>query len=133
MEIAETVLTGVIEAGEGELQTAIATFESAVVMEDALPYSEPPEWFYPVRHALGAVQIETGDYAAAEATYQRDLEIMVENGWALRGLTQALTLQGKTEQAAAAQSRFDAAWANAEIELAGSVISAAPALMSAAN
>jgi tetratricopeptide (TPR) repeat protein len=129
LEIAETVLTGNIEASEGELQSAMSTLKAAVVMEDALPYSEPPEWFFPVRHALGAVQMEAGEYEAAEATYQRDLGIMVENGWALRGLEAALTSQGKNEAAEAVQTRFEDAWKNAEIDITGSVI-AEDALMS---
>jgi tetratricopeptide (TPR) repeat protein len=129
LEIAETVLTGNIEASEGELQSAMSTLKAAVVMEDALPYSEPPEWFFPVRHALGAVQMEAGEYEAAEATYQRDLETMVENGWALRGLEAALTSQGKNEAAEAVQTRFEDAWKNAEIDITGSVI-AEDALMS---
>lgn len=133
LEIAETVLTGVIAANTGELQTAMTTLKSAVAMEDALPYSEPPEWFFPVRHVLGAVQIEAGEFADAEATYERDLEIMVENGWALRGLAESLSRQGKTEQAAAAQSRFDAAWANADIDITGSVVATDVPLMSAAD
>lgn len=133
LEIAETVLTGVIAANTGELQTAMTTLESAVVMEDALPYSEPPEWFFPVRHVLGAVQLEAGEFKAAEATYERDLQIMVENGWALSGLAKALTLQGKTEEAQAAQDRFDAAWANAEIDITGSVIAADDPLMSVSH
>jgi hypothetical protein len=101
----------------------MATLESAVVMEDSLPYTEPPEWFFPVRHILGAVQLEAGELAAAQATYERDLELMVENGWGLRGLEKVLTLQGKTEQAQAVQDRFNAAWQNAEIDITGSVIS----------
>lgn len=123
LEIAETVLTGSISASEGQLKNAISTLEAAVAMEDALPYSEPPEWFFPVRHSLGAVQISAGDFKAAEATYRQDLEIMVENGWALRGLSEALTLQGKTEAAQVVQRRFEDAWSHAEIEIEGSVIS----------
>lgn len=133
LEIAETVLTGSIAANAGELQTAISLFETAVVMEDSLPYTEPPEWYFPVRHALGAVQIAAGEYAAAEATYQRDLEIMVENGWALRGLAEALVLQGKTEEAKKVKTRFDAAWKHAEIDISGSIISADDTQLSAAN
>lgn len=123
LEIAETVLSGSISANEGQLENAIATLEAAVAMEDALAYSEPPEWFFPVRHSLGAIQISAGDYKAAEATYRQDLEIMVENGWALRGLVKALTLQGETAAALAVQRRFEDAWSHAEIEIAGSVIS----------
>ena len=123
LEIAETVLTGMIAANAGKLDSAMATLESAVVMEDSLPYTEPPEWFFPVRHILGAVQLEAGELAAAQATYERDLEIMVENGWGLRGLEKVLTLQGKTEQAQVVQDRFTAAWQHAEIDITGSVIS----------
>ncbi len=133
LEIAETVLTGSIAANAGDLQTAISLFETAVVMEDSLPYTEPPEWYFPVRHALGAVQIAAGEYAAAEATYQRDLDIMVENGWALRGLAEALVLQGKTEEAKKVESRFEAAWKHAEIDISGSLISADDTQLSAAN
>jgi hypothetical protein len=133
LEIAETVLTGSIAANAGDLQAAISIFKTAVEMEDSLPYTEPPEWYFPVRHALGAVQISAGEFAAAEATYQRDLEIMVENGWALRGLEKALTLQGKTEEAKNVKSRFEAAWKHAEINISGSLITADDAMLSASN
>lgn len=133
LEIAETVLTGTIAADAGELQQAISILETAVKMEDSLPYTEPPEWYFPVRHALGALQISAGEYAAAEETYQRDLEIMIENGWALRGLVEALTLQGKTDQAKAVKSRFDEAWKHAEITITGSIITADDAILSASN
>lgn len=122
LEIAETVLAGSIAASQGELDSAITTFETAVAMEDALPYSEPPEWYFPVRHKLGAVQLQAEDYAGAEATYERDLEIMVENGWALRGLEEALVRQGKTEAAKAVQARFADAWQHADIEISGSLL-----------
>lgn len=123
LEIAETVLAGSIAAQQGELAQAIDVLETAVAMEDALPYSEPPEWYFPVRHKLGAVQLKAKDYAAAEATYERDLQIMVENGWALRGLLEALRLQGKMSQAEAVEQRFEAAWQHADIELTSSVLS----------
>lgn len=133
LEIAETVLTGSIAENAGDLQTAISVYKTAVEMEDSLPYTEPPEWYFPVRHALGAAQIDAGEFAAAEATYQRDLEIMVENGWALRGLSEALILQGKTEEAKNVDSRFEAAWKHAEIQISGSVISNEDAVLSAAR
>jgi hypothetical protein len=123
LEIAETVLAGTIAADDGELQQAISMLQGAVEMEDSLPYTEPPEWYFPVRHALGAIQISAGEYAAAESTYQRDLEIMVKNGWALRGLTEALILQGKIDEAKDVKSRFDEAWKHADITITGSVIS----------
>lgn len=133
LEIAETVLTGSIAANAGELQQAISLLETAVKLEDSLPYTEPPEWYFPVRHALGALQISAGEFAAAEATYRRDLEIMVENGWALRGLAEALILQGKAEEAKDVESRFATAWEHAEVDISGSIISADDKVLNAAN
>ncbi|GAB5382467.1 MAG: hypothetical protein Alis3KO_38820 [Aliiglaciecola sp.] len=133
LEIAETVLTGSIAEDAGDLQSAISIYKTAVVLEDSLPYTEPPEWFFPVRHALGAAQLAAGEFAAAETTYQRDLEIMVENGWALRGLAEALVLQGKTEEAKNVESRFEAAWKHADVTINGSVISTDETLLSAST
>ncbi len=123
LEIASTVLAGSIAEHKGELETAIATYESAVVLEDALPYSEPPEWYFPVRHKLGHAQLQAEDYAAAEATYKRDLELMVDNGWALRGLEEALVKQGKDAEAKLVQVRFNEAWQHADTRLTGSILS----------
>ena len=46
-------------AAEG-LRRAIAHFDRAVRLEDALTYTEPPDWHAPVRHWLGAALLEAG-------------------------------------------------------------------------
>src|SRR5690606_31392680 len=33
---------------------AVARWQQAVALEDKLAYNEPADWFYPVRHYLGA-------------------------------------------------------------------------------
>jgi hypothetical protein len=43
-----------------------------------------------------------------------------ENGWSLLGLQQSLVAQGETDQANAVKTRFDKAWASADVMLAGS-------------
>ena len=120
--IAVLLLRGELEIARGELEKASATLTAAVELEDALPYAEPPEWFFPARHTLGMLQLQMNNYAGAEQTYLQDLQTMPENGWALRGLMNALTAQGKTAEAALAQTRFEAAWQHAEVELTGSRI-----------
>ena len=120
--IAQKVLSGELQAARGDTTAAIKTLSQAVTMEDALPYTEPPEWFFPARHSLGELQIATGDLAGAEATYREDLRLMPENGWALRGLANVLTAQGKTPEAAEVAQRFNKAWQHAEIEITGSRI-----------
>ena len=77
----------------------MAHLEHAVRLEDALVYTEPSEWAFPPRHALGAVLLEAGRPAEAETVYWEDLKRNRENGWALTGLVQALRAQKKDAQA----------------------------------
>ena len=118
--IAIKVAKARIAGAENRPADAIALLEEAVVLEDSLPYNEPPDWFVPVRHDLGAALLAAGDAAKAEAVYRKDLDVHPENGWALFGLAAALQQQGKTTEAEAAQGRFNTAWSNADITIASS-------------
>ena len=89
-------------------------------MQDRLPYTEPPAWFYPVRHSLGAALLEAGKPAEAEAVYREDLDRNPGNGWALFGLAEAMRAQGKTEAAKAIDADFREAWKHADVKLTSS-------------
>jgi tetratricopeptide (TPR) repeat protein len=114
--VAPAVLAGELHAARKEYDAAIAQLERAVRLEDALVYTEPSEWHYPPRHALGAVLLEAGRPREAEVVYWADLRKTPENGWALLGLQQALKAQGKTDQAALVQTRFEKAFARADVK-----------------
>ncbi len=120
LDIAANVLEGEMRAAHGDLAAAETALRKAVELEDALPYSEPPDWYYPARHALGVIQLARGDSAGAEQTYRDDLARMPENGWALIGLQQALQAQGRVEEAQAVQQRFVSAWRHADIAISAS-------------
>ena len=96
---------------------AIDGFETALDRETELRFDEPPDWFFPVRHALGEAQLAAGDAANAERTYRADLAIYPENGWSLFGLGTALRAQGKNDEANAVDARFKTAWAHADVQL----------------
>lgn len=98
-------------------QLAIARLTEAVKLEDALKYDEPPPWTVPSRHALGAVLISGQRFAEAEAVFRADLARYPENGWALRGLADALEGQGKAAEATSVKECHRAAWARADVEL----------------
>jgi hypothetical protein len=83
-------------------------------------YIEPPAWYFPVRQALGAVQLEAGQAALAEATYRADLEQYPNNGWSLFGLARSLEAQDKQADATWARTGFENAWARADVELSAS-------------
>jgi tetratricopeptide (TPR) repeat protein len=118
LRIAPEVLIGDIAARRKDFDKALLHLERAVRLEDALIYTEPADWAYPVRQELGAVLLEAGRPVEAEAVYWDDLKRNPENGWSLFGVVQALTAQGKKEDAARVQPRFEKAWAAADVKLA---------------
>ena len=120
LSIAPEVLSGEIAAARKNYDAAIAHLERAVRLEDALVYTEPAEWHYPPRHALGAVLLEAKRPGEAETVYWEDLKRNRENGWALFGLMQALKAQGKNDDAALVEARFKKAWARADVTLTAS-------------
>lgn len=130
LSIAPEVLAGELDAKKGEFETAIAHLSRAVRLQDSLIYTEPDDWHYPVRHSLGAVLLAAGRSREAEAVYWEDLQVRPENGWALFGLMQALKAQGKDDQAALIEKRFQKAWASADVTLTSSRIME-PAAMAA--
>jgi len=120
LQPAADVLAGEIAGSRKQFDVAIAHLDRAVRMEDSLVYTEPSEFHYPARHALGAVLLEAGRAAEAETVYWEDLRRNRENGWALFGLMQALRAQGKTADAALTEARFKKAWARADATLTAS-------------
>jgi tetratricopeptide (TPR) repeat protein len=120
LQIAQHALAGEIAARTGKLDDAIAHFQAAQKIEDAQLYTEPPDWYYPIRHSLGAVLLKAGKPAEAEALYLQDLVRFPENGWALFGLAQALHAQNKHTEAAEVDARFQKAWATADVKLTAS-------------
>src|SRR4030095_15917681 len=86
----------ILEARIAEAKKApntLALWAEGVKLEDATAYSEPADWFYPVRHFEGAALMADGKAKEAEAVYRADLERNPGNGWARFGLWQALKAQ----------------------------------------
>jgi len=120
LDIAVEVLAGELAAKQGDYDNAIARLHRGILLEDNLIYNEPPDWHVPVRQSLGAVLLDAGRFAEAEAIYWQDLSLNRENGWSLFGLMESLRAQGKVEQAAIVENRFRKAWNRADVTLAGS-------------
>ncbi len=117
LRIARHVVEGRIAQAEGDAERAVKEFEVAIAIQDALPYLEPPFWYYPVRQSLGAALLAAGKPEEAEAAFQRSLEQFPKSGWALYGLMQAQQAQGKTAAAQETEQRFKQAWAGDAKEL----------------
>ncbi len=117
LQIAAKMLSGELAAKRGDFAKAIAHLKKAVAHEDHLTYDEPPPWYTPARHNLGAVLLEAGRAAQAQKVYEEDLKKYPENGWSLYGLQQSLMAQGHKADAEAIKKRLDRAWAGADVTL----------------
>ncbi len=120
LQIAGHHLTGDIAARQRRTDEAVRAMRAGIAIEDELTYDEPSAWALPLRQQLGAVLLTAGRPKEAEQAYREDLVRYPNNGWALHGLAQALTAQGRTKEAAAANERFEKAWSRADVKpLAG--------------
>ncbi|MEN8690539.1 MAG: hypothetical protein AB1Z20_10580 [Desulfobacterales bacterium] len=120
LTIAEEIVLGELAYAEGYTLEGLAHLERAVRLEDGLRYNEPPDWYFPVRHFLGAMLIDSGRPNEAEVVYAADLRKNPGNGYSLFGLRLALEQQGKNEDARAVTKRFERAWTAATHKLTSS-------------
>jgi tetratricopeptide (TPR) repeat protein len=109
-----------LAAKQKSYPAAISHLERAVRLEDSLACNEPPDWYFPVRHMLGAVLLEAGYPAEAEVVYWQDLKRYRNNGYALYGLWQSLKARGQEQESAQIEARFRKAWADADVMLSSS-------------
>lgn len=116
IDVAARVLGARIAEKQGS-PAALTMWADAVAKADTLAYSEPADWFYPVRHYQGAALLAASRFPEAEAVYREDLRRNPANGWALFGLSQALKGQKKTAEAARIDAELMRAWARADIKL----------------
>jgi tetratricopeptide (TPR) repeat protein len=127
--VAEAMLDGEIEYRRGNYDVAFAHLRRSVALDDALPYDEPWGWMQPTRHALGALLLEQGRVAEAEAIYRSDLGLdstlsracqHPDNLWSLHGLHECLSRRGEKVEAALIKQRLDLALARSEVPVKAS-------------
>jgi tetratricopeptide (TPR) repeat protein len=122
LALASKIARSRVEIAQHDREASVRTLTEAVALEDQLNYDEPADWFFPVRHLLGAELVKLGRGAQAEAVYREDLRRNPENGWSLFGLAQALRAVGKTGEAAPVDARFARAWRGSDVSLAASAM-----------
>jgi tetratricopeptide (TPR) repeat protein len=120
MQVAIPIVAARIASTEHHPDAAVTLLRQAVAAQDELNSSEPPDWFFPARHLLGAELLQAGEAAQAADVYREDLRRNPGNGWALCGLAAALRAQGKSAAAARTADLFRVAWKSADVRLPGS-------------
>ena len=122
LKIAKALLRGEMAYRADEVASAVLAFEEAVALQDALPYTEPPFWYYPTRQSLGAALLASDRVAEAQAVFQEDLKQYPMNGWSMFGLAEALRRQGDEAGAQQMKARFETVWQFADVSLSTSIL-----------
>lgn len=115
--VAENLLAGKLAMAKKDPKAAIEFFQKGIAAEDALNYTEPADWYIPVRESLGSALMVSKDYAEAEKVFRADLEKNPRNGRSLFGLLESLKAQKKTIAAQFVQKEFETSWKNADTKL----------------
>jgi tetratricopeptide (TPR) repeat protein len=109
LNIARLVVEARAAQAKGDFVTAEGLLREAIGLQDALPYTEPPYWHYPLCQTLGAVALQAGREREAAQAFSEALRKTPRNGWALWGLWQAQKAGGDPK-ASETRAAFEKAW-----------------------
>ena len=110
LKLARSVIDGRITQAQGNFTSSVERFEEAAVIQDQLPYTEPPYWYYPVRQSLAAALLQAGRLDEAEAQFVRALERAPANGWSYFGLWQLYKARGDSALADRTERELAKTW-----------------------
>ena len=117
LKIEAAILESRISEARRQIPRAIELMRAAVRLQDEMPYSEPPAWFYPVRESLGALLLRRGSPAESEAVFSESLRRSPNDPRALLGLSAALQAEGRKADAAAKRALFHQAWKYSDVHI----------------
>jgi len=104
------VASGRLADANGDLDAAATFYADAIAIEDTIPYTEPPYWYYPVRQSLGSVKLRQGKLDEAQQAFRDSLVRVRNNGWALAGLVEVERKKGDANAEKVARKAYERAW-----------------------
>jgi tetratricopeptide (TPR) repeat protein len=122
MKIASLLASGSIDMYSSKYNEAIASFKEAVIIQDTLPYTEPPFWYYPTRQTLGHALLMNKSFEEAALVFKRDLKDYPRNGWSYFGLHVAENELNNQEESIEALNKFKEIWGRADISINSSIV-----------
>ena len=122
MKIASLLASGSIDMYSSKYSEAITSFEEAVIIQDTLPYTEPPFWYYPTRQTLGHALLMNNSFKEAALVFEKDLKDYPRNGWSYFGLHLAQKKLNNQEESIKALDKFKEIWGRADISINSSIV-----------
>jgi tetratricopeptide (TPR) repeat protein len=115
LAVMNEVAAAKLDSQKGDRESAIRHWRAAAEAQDKLNYTEPPDWYYPVRESLGAALLENGQAKQAEEVFRDDLRRNPRNPRSLFGLEKSLAAQHLDN--VWVRREFEKTWKNAEMGL----------------
>ena len=122
MKIASLLSKGSISMYANNYDYAIELFKEAVALQDTLPYTEPPFWYYPTRQTLGHALLTKGSYKEALRVFKKDLEDYPRNGWSYYGLHLAYKNLDELSLSSDALMKFNQIWERSDMSIDSSIV-----------
>ncbi|URQ68922.1 hypothetical protein M9C81_03900 [SAR86 cluster bacterium] len=122
MKIASLLASGSIDMYSSKYSEAITSFKEAVIIQDTLPYTEPPFWYYPTRQTLGHALLMNNSFEEAALVFEKDLKDYPRNGWSYFGLHLAQNKLNNQEESIEALNKFKEIWGRADISINSSIV-----------
>ena len=122
MKIASLLASGSIDMYSSKYSEAIVSFKEAVKIQDTLPYTEPPFWYYPTRQTLGHALLMNNSFEEAALVFEKDLKDYPRNGWSYFGLHLAQKKLNNQEESIKALDKFKEIWGRADISINSSIV-----------
>jgi tetratricopeptide (TPR) repeat protein len=110
LALARTVIEARIAQRQGNKAVAVERFERAAVLQDGLPYMEPPYWYYPVRQSLAVALMQAGRLDEAEEQFKLALKRAPGNGWSWYGLAELYKARGRADEARKLEADLAKLW-----------------------
>jgi tetratricopeptide (TPR) repeat protein len=117
LAVMNAIVEAKLDVARGNSESAIKHWRAAIDAQDKLNYTEPPDWYYPVRESLGAALLAGGNAEEAEQVFREDLRRNPRNPRSLFGLKESLGAQHLENDAAWVDREFHRAWKNADSQL----------------
>ncbi|MCQ8186077.1 tetratricopeptide repeat protein [Parvularcula maris] len=110
LRVSELTVRARAAAYGGDLPAAITLMEEAVTLQDAMPYMEPPWWYYPARQTLAGFLLADGQTERAEQLFIQTLAQSPNNAWVLFGLSEVYAAEKDRSARRFAQKLFKDTW-----------------------
>lgn len=120
LDVARSFLKArIAEKCDDDLEGAVSWWKEAVRSYDSIIYMEPPFWPLSPRCCLGQLYLDRNEFEMAEKEFEIDLVYSPKNGWALRGMIDALRGRRNKNQKALQkyEKRFEKAWKHADVDI----------------